>query len=256
MIRVCKPRAPQRLASGEAITRRDCKAYEASRVDYENGTMKFEFERDIYGHESVREVLNKAQYGKCCFCEGKFDAFAAADVEHYRPKGAVKQDEKSRALLPGYFWLAYSWENLYRCCQVCNRSNKRDFFPLNYPAKRARSHADNLAEEEPLILDPGGLDDPREHIGFHQELAVALTEVGRNTIQLIGLNRAALVEERLARLVQLNMLLKILEISKRDPDLQLAELTEQASGTLEAAVLPEAEFSAMATNLLGNAPSS
>ena len=151
-------------------------------------------------HTVVRETLKKAQNGKCCFCEGKFAAFAAADVEHYRPKGAVRQKEKSKAVLPGYFWLAYSWENLYWCCQVCNRSNKRDFFPLKDPAKRARSHADNLAEEEPLILDPGGLDDPSEHIGFHQELAVGLTEVGTNTIQLIGLNRAALVEERLTRL--------------------------------------------------------
>ena len=256
MIRVCKPRAPQKLASGEALTRRDCEAYQASRVDYENGTKKFEFERDIYGHKAVREALKKVQNGKCCFCEGKFAAFAAADAEHYRPKGAVRQNEKSRAVLPGYFWLAYSWENLYWCCQVCNRSNKRDFFPLKDPAKRARSHADNLAEEEPLILDPGSLDDPREHIGFHHELAVGLTEVGRNTIQLIGLNRAALVEERLARLAELNMLLKIVEISKLDPDRPLAELPEQASGKLEAAVLPEAEFSAMATNLLGNVPSS
>ena len=35
-----------------------------------------------------------------------------------------------------------------------NRSNKGHFFPLRNPASRARSHADNLAEEEPLILDP------------------------------------------------------------------------------------------------------
>ena len=59
MIRVCKPRAPQKLASGEALTRRDCEAYQASRVDYENGTKKFEFERDIYGHKAVREALKK-----------------------------------------------------------------------------------------------------------------------------------------------------------------------------------------------------
>ena len=250
MVRVCKPRAPQRLASGNALTKKNCQTYEASKDDYENGTKKFEFKRNIYGHTTVRDVLKKAQNGKCCFCEGKFDAFAAADVEHYRPKGAVRQDEKSRAVLPGYFWLAYSWENLYLCCQVCNRSNKRNFFPLNDPAKRARSHADNLAEEKPLILDPGGLDDPRQHIKFHKELAVGLTEVGRNTIQLIGLNRAALVEERLARLDKLNILLIIIEIWKRDPEPQLSELTEQASGELEAAVLPEAEFSAMATKFV------
>ena len=246
MIRVHKPHAPRKLARGEALTRKDCEAYETSRVDYKNGTKKFKFHRNVYGHNTVKDVLRKAQNGKCCFCEGKIGPFAAADVEHYRPKGAVRQDEKSRAVLPGYFWLAYSWENLYWCCQVCNRSNKRDLFPLNDPAKRARSPADNLAEEEPLILDPGGLDDPREHIGFHQEVVVDLTEEGRNTIQFIRLDRPELEEARRARLAELDRLSKIVEISKQNSDLELAELAEEASGELEAAVLPKAEFSAMA----------
>ena len=257
MIWVQKPPAPKRLASGVALTKEYCEAYEASRVDYGNGTKKFEFRRNVYGHDTVRDVLQKAQNGKCCFCEGKsFGPFAAADVEHYRPKGAVKQNEQSKKMLPGYFWLAYSWDNLYWCCQVCNRSNKRDLFPLRDPTKRARSHDDNLTDEEPLILDPGGLDDPREHIGFHKEVAFGLTEVGRNTIQLIGLYRGELEEARRTRLAELDKLLKIVNISKQIGDPQLAELAENASGVLEAAVLPEAEFSAMATTFLDNVPRS
>ena len=251
MIRVHKPSAPRRLANGEALTRRDCKAYKANRVDYENATRRFAFERNIYGHNTVRAVLRKAQHGKCCFCEGKqFGPFAAADVEHYRPKGAVRQNEQLKKVLPGYFWLAYSWDNLYLSCQFCNRSNKKSLFPLKDPTKRASSHADNLAEEEPLIIDPGGLDDPREHIGFHKEVAIGLTEVGRNTIQYIGLNRPALEDARLTRLAQLDLLLKIVAISKRNADAQLAELAEDAAGGLEAAVSPRAEFSAMATQLI------
>ena len=93
MVRVYKPRAPGALARGQARTTRDCEAYDARRVDYENGARKFEFNRNIYGHKMVRRVLEKAQNGKCCFCEGKFGAFAPADIEHYRPKGAVRQDE-------------------------------------------------------------------------------------------------------------------------------------------------------------------
>ena len=251
MIRVSKPHAPERLARGEAHTSQDCAAYEASRAEYENGTRKFRFARNIYGHPTVREALKQAQDGKCSFCEGKqFGPFAPADVEHYRPKGSVRQNKQSKAVLPGYFWLAYSWENLYWCCQMCNRSKKRDFFPLKHPTQRARSQADNLAEEEPLILDPGGLDDPCEHIGFHKEVAVGLTEVGRNTIQFIGLDRADLEEARRVRLAELDTLLKIVAISKRNPNPEFEELAEGASGELEAAVLPQAEFSAMATRFV------
>ncbi|MCY4355099.1 MAG: hypothetical protein OXC09_10020 [Truepera sp.] len=257
MIRVHKPRAPKGLARGKALTREDCEAYEANRVDFENGTRKFQFKRNIYGHCTVRGVLKSAQNGKCCYCEGKaFAPHAAADVEHYRPKGTVRQDEQSGAVLPGYFWLAYSWENLYLCCQICNRNCKRDIFPLKNPAKRARSHADNLAEEEPLILDPGGLDDPRKHIRFHKEIAFGLTEVGRNTIQIIGLNRPELGEARLTRRAKLERQLEIVKISQENPHPQLAKLAEEASNTLKAAVLREAEFSAMAIDLLEVEPSS
>lgn len=257
MIRVRKLGAPPRLARGEALTRRDCEAYEANRVDFENGTEKFQFERNIYGHCTVREALKDAQNGKCCYCEGKaFGPHAAADVEHYRPKGTVRQDEQSGAVRPGYFWLAYSWENLYLCCQVCNRSEKIDLFPLKNHAKRARSHVDNLADEEPLILDPGGLDDPRKHIRFRKEIAVGLTEDGKSTIQCIGLNRPALGEARLHRLAVLERLLKTVKRLKGNPDPQLAELAEEASGEIEAAVLREAEFSSMAIDWLDTVPSS
>ena len=254
MIRVHKPRAPQKLARGGALTRRDCEAYEANRVDYENGTSKFQFKPNTYGHCTVREALKDAQNGKCCYCEGKsFGSFA--EVEHYRPKGAVRQDEQSEKLLPGYFWLAYCWDNLYWCCPICNRS-KKDFFPLKNPAKRARSHADNLAEEKPLILDPGGLDDPRKHIGFHKEIAVGLTEAGRKTIQFIKLNQSTLEELRRKWAAELERLLNVVRLLQGNPDPELAKLAEDASNTLKAAVLREAEFSAMAIDLLDTVPSS
>ena len=125
-----KPTYPRRLDSGAEVTRSDCEAFDIAGEEYENGTKSFKFRRNIYSHPSVRQLLKRAHYRKCCFCEGKSNAFAPGDVEHYRPKGAVRQAENSIVLLPGYFWLAYSWENLYWCCQICNRSNKRDFSPL------------------------------------------------------------------------------------------------------------------------------
>ena len=253
MIRVCKPSAPPRLARGQDRTRKDCDAYNANRVEYENGTRKFVFDQSIYGHHSVREVLRQAQNRKCCFCEGKFDAFASGDVEHYRPKGAVRQDESAAVLKPGYFWLAYTWENLYWCCQTCNRSHKRDLFPLQDRAKRARSDTDCLADELPHILDPGGPEDPVEHIGFHYELAVPLTDRGKTTIELLGLNRPALIEERRDRLSWLDGFLAIVRVAAQDPVSPLAASAGRASRVLDAAVSAEARFSAMATKFVTNA---
>lgn len=251
MIRINKPHAPQQLTRGDAITTRDCEAYDAAQIDYKNGTIRFHFNRQIYSHSTVRKALEQAHNGKCCFCEGKsFGPFSPAHVEHYRPKGSVKQSERSRKILPGYFWLAYSWDNLYWCCHDCNSSNKRNLFPLKDPSKRARSHADDLAKEEPLILDPGGKDDPNGHIGFHKEVAKGLTEIGRTTIQVVGLNRSTLEEARRSRMARLKSLLNIVVISRRITDDELKGLAEKASSELKAAVLPSAEFSAMATEFV------
>ncbi len=253
MIFVCKPHAPMKLRNeGVRRTREDCETYNANRNDYICGVRKFRFDQKIYGHKTVRDVLKRAQHKKCCFCEGKFSAHASGDVEHYRPKGAVQQDEDSEKLTPGYFWLAYSWNNLFWCCQICNRSHKKNLFPLDDPTKRARSHIDNVDAETPLILNPGGSEDPRKHIGFRQELAIGLTEAGRKTIQTVGLNRSELIEERLKRLRELDSLLKIVQISDSDPNFRITHLLGETRRKLEAAVLPEAVFSAMAFALLND----
>ena len=253
MIRVCKPDAPRRLAKdGSARRKRDCAAYTANSNDYLNGTRKFKFERTIYGHNSVKDTLRKVQYGKCCFCEGRFEAFAAADVEHYRPKGAVQQDENSSRLIPGYYWLAYSWDNLYWCCQVCNRENKKIFFPLANPTKRARSHTDDIATEKPLILNPGGPEDPHRHIKFRDAIAVGSTRAGRKTIEILGLNRDPLVDERLTHLNELRRLQDIVEIFASNPELKSLPLLKEARHGLSVAIQPAEVFSAMAADFLAS----
>ena len=247
MILVTKPGPPERLEVGVAHTREDC-------IDYQNGTRKFKFKNNLYGHHTVKVVLRDAQHRKCCYCEGRFDANAAADIEHYRPKGAARQDDNSPTLRPGYYWLAYSWENLYWCCQVCNRSHKKDFFPLANPARRARSHRDNVAQEQPLLLDPGATDNPRTHIEFRQERAIGLTEAGSKTIQVVGLNRPALMEDRRSHLRNLHILQVVVQLCTctRDPD-DIGVL-EDARRELTNAVLPETIFSAMAIDFLGGEP--
>ena len=253
MIRICKPDVPPKLKrAGIAQTKKDCAAYDANPDDYLNGIRKFKFKRAIYGHNSVKDTLRKVQHKKCCFCEGQFEAFAAADVEHYRPKGAVQQDENSSRLIPGYYWLAYSWDNLYWCCQVCNRNNKKNYFPLANPTRRARSHIDDLATEKPLILNPGGPEDPRRHIKFRDAIAVGSTKAGRKTVEILGLNRGQLVEERLTHLNELRRLLEIVEVFASNPEPKSLRLLRDARHGITSAVQPAAVFSAMAADYLAS----
>ena len=251
MIRVRKPRAPAGLERGTGLTEENCAAYVAHGSDYLNGKRKFEFNRSIYGHESVKSLLKKAHHSKCCYCEGKFEAHAFGDVEHYRPKGAVRQDRNSATLYPGYYWLAYSWRNLFYVCRICN-TRKSSFFPLADPAKRARSHTDNLAHECPLILDPGGPDDPRNHIGFQGELASGTTKAGNSTIRALELNRNELGEARLHRLKVLQTLLCIISVLDGNQHGEAEELLEKSRLKLCNAVEPVAEYSSMAADFLSN----
>ena len=257
MIRVTKPSRPNALLAGARRTVADCAAYDEHGDEYSNGVKRFDFDRAIYGHTEVRTALREAQQRKCCYCEGRFDAFAALDVEHYRPKGAVRQESGSPEQLPGYYWLAYSWENLYLCCQVCNRSGKRDLFPLADPDARARSHRDDVADESPLLLDPGGPEAPRAHIRFRQERAVGLTDTGRRTIEVLGLNRPELCDARLGRLRQLRTLQQLVrvctdgrEFADADQQDSARDQIAGARNELARAPLPSAIFSAMAADFL------
>ena len=252
MIRVVKPGSPHKLTEGAQKTSEDCKAYDASPGEYQRGTKRFSFLKKIYGHKSVREALMGAQHRKCCFCEGTFLANAAADVEHYRPKAAVRQNKATALERPGYYWLAYTWENLYWCCQTCNRTQKGNLFPLKDPAKRVVSHHGDLGQEEPLVLDPGGEEDPRSHITFRQERAIGSTVLGETTIQVMGLNRETLIEDRLARLTEIKTLSEIVRIWSTKGIQELEELAVSATDQLERAIAPEAPFSAMVADYLSD----
>lgn len=83
------------------------------------------------------------------------------------------------------------------------------------------------------------------------EMAEGLTDVGKTTVQVIGLNRPDLVEARLERINQLKTLLFIIQISEMAvcPPLTTQQ-AEKARRELDLAVLPEAKFSAMAIDFL------
>jgi len=115
--------------------------------------------------KELKDTLKLVSHNKCWYCES-VDARSDNAVDHYRPKNAVAECVEH----DGYWWLAFSWKNYRFCCTFCNcrRSDqvrgtsggKADHFPLRDEAHRAKTPADDLANEEPLLLDPMVSADP------------------------------------------------------------------------------------------------
>lgn len=162
----------------------------------------------VYKHPEVRMALEKLFHDKCAYCEWKPIGGSDWDVEHYRPKGRVAEREDH----PGYYWLAYTWSNLYLSCTHCNQkrkdkprwadptelpaAGKLDQFPLDDESTRVMSHGgnDHLADEDTLLIDPC-YDDPEDYLGFDpigQVFSLEDSPYGEATIKVFNLRRRRL----------------------------------------------------------------
>jgi uncharacterized protein (TIGR02646 family) len=220
---------------------------------YSSGGKKLEFDRTIYAHESVKRDLVEMQHEKCAFCEAKPLHVSDGDVEHFRPKAAVRQDDTAPLRRPGYYWLAYEWDNLLFACERCNRRHKRNFFPLTDPARRAQTHRDAVANEAPIFIDPS-VEDPRQYISYREHIPIAVNghARGEQTIVELGLRRAELNADRERHLSHLSTL----HMAATLPGVP-AELRERARASLAQLVAPEAEYALMcqvAIESLGGLP--
>ncbi len=131
---------------------------------------------NIYGDDRVRAALEKLFHDKCAYCESKMSGILDWNVEHFRPKGRVAERDDH----PGYYWLAYDWDNLYPSCTFCNQrrkdkprwgdptyaesGGKSDQFPLEDETMRIMS-PDDIKQEDPLLIDPCN-DNPEEYLGY------------------------------------------------------------------------------------------
>ena len=257
MIRIERPANPPDVLprKGDPETRKNCEAHDRCPDEYRSGSKTFEIKKHIYGHGSVKEELRRAQYRKCCYCESNFDATGYGEIEHFRPKGAVQQERGRRVEYPGYYWLAYDWNNLLMSCKRCNTA-KGSLFPLVDDGARARSHHDDVGEERPLFIDPSR-EDPRRHIRFRRAAVEPLTCKGRATIVGLGLRRWNLREARMKELDRLRQLRDNMQIGCKLEDELAPDEFEKAKKVLDEpmlrwkreideAMLPKAEYSAMA----------
>ncbi len=193
--------------------------------------------RDKY--RAFSKKLFDAQHSKCCYCE-LIETNGFNDVEHFRPKGRADRSPGS-AEKHGYWWLAYTWENLLFACATCNRSNKNDQFPLA-DAQTLQAEEQPPGEEKPLLLDPASTsNNPVAHIvhvlrgsNWHAEPRNN-SQYGRYTIAVCGLDRDELLELRgnhVANIVepQAKAILRLMGQNQQD---NLEHEFERALGLLE-----------------------
>jgi uncharacterized protein (TIGR02646 family) len=159
-----------------------------------------------WGKEDVRRALWEMQYGKCCYCERLRDFNRESDIEHFRPKALVIGAGEGHK---GYWWLAYTWTNLFFSCRHCNQEYKKNHFPVAKEEHRAKLETDDIRRENALLIDPSE-DDAEEMLSYDWGGRDGLvwiqprggSEKGEQTIRLLQLNRTELLYER-AHLVNL-----------------------------------------------------
>lgn len=261
MIKVNKPIIiPKKLqVEGHNADTRNRRIYDLDPDSFKSGKSPITIENKIYGHKTVKSVLKAAQHNKCCFCE-KDQKGENGNVEHFRPKDGYKSNKNEKKLKkPGYYWLGYDWSNLFFVCSACNSTgNKGNLFPLINESKRAKSHHDDISQEESVLIDPSGPKDPRDHIYFESQFLSGKsfifirgkTVFGKRTIEICGLDREELNDKRAELIDNINARIAIL---LKSGHFDVKEV-EEARRFILNSQKPESKFSATAADYIKQLP--
>jgi hypothetical protein len=212
MIKIDRPPAPAFLIDPMGDWQDE---NERAKSHYANG-LAGSFDFKLYSHPRLKDELKKI-FVKCAYCESAYAHVYDGDVEHFRPKCRIAEKTPQ---IPGYFWLANDWNNLFLACQHCNQNRKHilfddtrlraygklDQFPLSDETRRVTIANDLLDLEEParLLINPC-IDNPSEHLEYEETNAVVrhLSPKGEASIKVYVLQRPMLVQERKKMLIML-----------------------------------------------------
>ena len=222
---------------------------------------------DLYKRKSIKVEVYFAKEGpfrgRCVYCEANIKDFQDGDVEHFRPKMGVTDENDLPVMIvaspgknlqhPGYYWLAYNWTNLLPACVKCNRPGpdgigKHNRFPL---AERSYATSEEgIPQEKPLLINPLDPkdDDPEDHIGV--DLKTGLLTYKNNSkraemcVKIFGLNkRDQLVDERRTAINEVKA--KWVELAFSSPEAVAdvrRELDKMVQGNLSHTLARRAQF--------------
>jgi uncharacterized protein (TIGR02646 family) len=214
-----------------------------------------DFDESIYASPTVKTCLWQMQSGKCCYCEREYER-KYSDVEHFRPKTEALREGRVKA--PGYWWLAYRFDNLYFGCPPCNRT-KKTHFPLIAGTRALEPEEDpRRVEEHPLLIDPG-FEDPEDYLTFiwipgrgYEVAPRDGSERGQRTIEILELDRDDLSEIRRAYYRRhLQPLLERFAEAERDGDGAALTQIRREAAVLRAAESPFALLARVALRGIG-----
>lgn len=152
-------------------------------------------------------VGTSPECAKCHWCERRLAAKGELTVDHFRPKVKVTRwdgdpplvsDEPPKQIdvSPGYWWLAFTWNNYSLACYSCNQTFKRNLFPVVEPRLPFQEGVE--VQEEPLLLDPATNFNVADHFSWTDDgIMEPISNQGRATIITCGLNRKDLLNVRL-----------------------------------------------------------
>jgi hypothetical protein len=186
------------VTEAEAVTARLRAA-----ADEKARALIIEENEELWRDDRIRDWLLDQFKNKCWYSEA-YESVSSIHVDHYRPKGRVKQAPKANPEA-GYWWLAFAWSN-YRICGQLLNVKKGDLFPIIQGARCNADDAVSLELEAPALIDP--LTDQARLISYEEDEGdcIAVSAGGNNdiekaraelTIDLMGLNgRSRLRDKR------------------------------------------------------------
>lgn len=151
-----------------------------------------------YQLAATHTALISFSNNKCCFCEQELNISTSSNhqgedfsCEHFRPKSK-------------YWWLAYSWDNLFPICNACNQAKRRFDIVGTFRAYQASDltnihslASDYNSVEQPNYIHPEHGDDPETLFTFNSNGEIFATDSKAvNTINTFKLYRYAIQQLR------------------------------------------------------------
>jgi hypothetical protein len=205
MLRHRRPRLPKTFAADVGPARRAAARAVAAGLSLDGIPQ-------LWRNDGYKAAFDRAQYGKCGYCE-VFAKNHPAAMEHHAPKGCVqvlaaegielkwsckvRDRETPEICATGYYWLMFAWTNWLLACERCNTPWKRSLFPVREAPHPLPPHP--RRRFTPLLLHPFGPRDPVDHLEFTERGQIAprrASVYGRATIRTCGLHRESLSGKR------------------------------------------------------------
>lgn len=196
----------------------------------------------------IKQVYTDLQGKKCVFCDLRLltRGSANADLEHFRPKGAIVSwpidaittygFQTGDAQATGYYWLAYDPFNYASSCKHCNSALKRCRFPILGPRGIPHNPIALLnASEQPLLLFPFGplADNPAKFFSFngviamvHPDISASDARRARVSIDFFDLNHIDILK------IRMEIVITIFERCSEQLTLASPAATERANMTV------------------------